>query len=413
MNTWSTVRVADIAARGSNSMATGPFGSSISSKYFRTSGVPVIRGGNLSSDSSIRLIDKNLVFLDRAKAAEFSRSTVREGDLVFTSWGTINQVGLIDQGAAYSEYIISNKQMKITPDPETTSAVFLYYLFSTPSMQREILEGSIGSSIPGFNLTRLKSLELELPPLEEQVRIATVVVDAERVESTLRQLIKKKRSMRLGIMQRLLMGQTRLSGSRSPWHMQLSVADIATRFSGYWGEVPGTLEVDIDIVRAGDVSAANRIDGTVRRSLTRAQMERSSCRPGDVILTTSGTIGNVALVTTNTLAASNFVRVLRPKNNIIGEYLFYALQSARARSVMESHMGISAMPNLGAGFFRDRFLNLPTVSEQEAIVEVLRDIDAEITALHARLRKARAVKTGIMQELFTGRTRLPLTGVAA
>jgi type I restriction enzyme, S subunit len=110
---WKSVRVADVAAPGATSMATGPFGSSIGSRFFLSSGVPVIRGGNLSTDSAVRLIDENLVFLSCEKAAEFSRSTVRHGDLVFTSWGTINQIGLIDESASYDEYVISNKQMKL------------------------------------------------------------------------------------------------------------------------------------------------------------------------------------------------------------------------------------------------------------------------------------------------------------
>ncbi len=45
-------------------------------------------------------------------------------------------------------------------------------------------------------------------------------------------------------------------------------------------------------------------------------------------------------------------------------------------------------------------------TEQTAIATVLSDIDAEITALEARLSKARQIKRGMMQELLTGRTRL-------
>jgi type I restriction enzyme, S subunit len=39
---------------------------------------------------------------------------------------------------------------------------------------------------------------------------------------------------------------------------------------------------------------------------------------------------------------------------------------------------------------------------------VLTDADDEIAALDRRLEAARAIKTGMMQELFTGRTRLPV-----
>ena len=45
-------------------------------------------------------------------------------------------------------------------------------------------------------------------------------------------------------------------------------------------------------------------------------------------------------------------------------------------------------------------------SEQSAIAAILSDMDAEITALEAKLTKARNLKQGMMQELLTGRIRL-------
>ena len=49
---------------------------------------------------------------------------------------------------------------------------------------------------------------------------------------------------------------------------------------------------------------------------------------------------------------------------------------------------------------------LPEYEEQTAIAEVLGDMDSEITALEAKLTKARQIKQGMMQELLTGRVRL-------
>lgn len=153
-------------------MATGPFGSSISAKHFVEAGTPVIRGSNLSADVSTRLLDAGLVFVSAEKAAEFQRSTVRRGDLIFTCWGTINQVGLIDSRSKYDSYVVSNKQMKLTVDRAKADARFIYYVFSGPDKQTEILDNGIGSSVPGFNLGQLKRHEVLLPSLPEQMAIA-------------------------------------------------------------------------------------------------------------------------------------------------------------------------------------------------------------------------------------------------
>jgi len=172
---WLEVTVEDIKSPTPNALATGPFGSSISARFFRKQGVPVIRGSNLTDDVGSRLIDDGWVFVSAEKAREFARSTVQRGDLIFTCWGTIGQVGLIDSRCPYNEYVISNKQMKLTPDPTEADSLFLYYLFSGPEMSGRIKAQAIGSSVPGFNMGQLRSLRLRLPPLPEQRAIASIL----------------------------------------------------------------------------------------------------------------------------------------------------------------------------------------------------------------------------------------------
>lgn len=168
MKEWT---VDELKAPTPNALATGPFGSAISSKHFTATGVPVIRGSNLSQDIGVRLDEEGLAFLEPAKAAEFSRSVARRGDLVFTCWGTIDQVGYIDERASYPEYVVSNKQMKLTTDPKTVDSLYLYYYFSQPTVRQQILDSGIGSSVPGFNLGQLRKMRVRLPSLDIQRKV--------------------------------------------------------------------------------------------------------------------------------------------------------------------------------------------------------------------------------------------------
>jgi type I restriction enzyme S subunit len=186
MTKWERVTIADLASPHPHALATGPFGSAISAKNFVDTGVPVIRGSNLSLDVGVRLNDDGLAFLSEAKAAEFRRSVARRGDLIFTCWGTIGQVGLIDERSAYPEYIVSNKQMKLTPDPEKVESTFLYYLLSSPEMIRAVTSQATGAAVPGFNLGQLKDISVSIPSRETQVDIAGVL-------STIDDLIENNR----------------------------------------------------------------------------------------------------------------------------------------------------------------------------------------------------------------------------
>lgn len=175
MTEWKKLRIEDLAAPGKHSLATGPFGSAIGSRFFREEGVPVVRGSNLSLDVGERLIDPGIVFVEESKAEEFPRSVACRGDLIFTCWGTIGQIGLVDGRARFDRYIVSNKQMKLTPDPGRVDSLFLYYALSSPGAVAQVQGASIGSSVPGFNLTQLRKVEVLCPPLAHQQSIAKML----------------------------------------------------------------------------------------------------------------------------------------------------------------------------------------------------------------------------------------------
>jgi len=416
MSEWRNVRVADIAAAGSNSMATGPFGSSIGSRFFRSSGVPVIRGGNLSSESGVRLRDKeDLVFLGPSKAAEFSRSTVRRGDLIFTCWGTINQVGLIDESARYDRYVISNKQMKLTPDPAVADPVFLYYLFSGPQMQREILDGSIGSSIPGFNLTRLRTLAVSLPPLGEQRAIARAIDDASALISNLECQIAKSHAIKRGLMQQLLTGQTRLPGFDGNW-LQLSVASksvLKARIGWQGLKTDEYRESGTHRLVGGTEFIDGRIDWNATPFVDKWRYDQDAyiqLRTGDVLLTKDGSIGKTAYVDSlpGPATLNSGVFVIRPTAGAYDpQFLFFML---RSRAFEEFLARLTAGSTISHLYQRDLVTLVlrvpPTIEEQRAIAKVLVSAEAEIEALRKRLKKAQAIKTGMMQQLLTGRVRL-------
>jgi type I restriction enzyme S subunit len=82
---------------------------------------------------------------------------------------------LIDEAARFDRYIISNKQMKLTPDSSHVDSLFLYYYLSQPILIDLVKGQSIGSSVPGFNLGQLKSLPVFLPTLSDQRAIAEVL----------------------------------------------------------------------------------------------------------------------------------------------------------------------------------------------------------------------------------------------
>ena len=170
---WPTARLADLAAPVKGAIAGGPFGSDLVSADYVDEGVPVIRGVNLPFDRKIAL--DNLVFVSEAKADSLHLNCAVPGDLVFTQRGTLGQVGLLPQHPRYSRYLISQSQMKMTVDPSKASALYLYYYFRLSSSVTYIENHALQSGVPHINLGLLRKLEVILPPLVVQHRIAALL----------------------------------------------------------------------------------------------------------------------------------------------------------------------------------------------------------------------------------------------
>jgi type I restriction enzyme S subunit len=95
-----------------------------------------------------------------------------------------------------------------------------------------------------------------------------------------------------------------------------------------------------------------------------------------------------------------------------GLFLAYYLRNSEGRELMKSLAQGSTRYNLSKVALLKAPLRLPLLPEQSAIADVLCDMDAELSALEARRDKTHALKQAMMQELFTGRTRLVPVGAA-
>lgn len=84
-------------------------------------------------------------------------------------------------------------------------------------------------------------------------------------------------------------------------------------------------------------------------------------------------------------------------------YLSYLLRTID----FQTHSGKSGVPGVNRNDLHKLCVSLPPVREQVAIAEALSDVDALLGALDKLIAKKRAIKRATMQQLLTGKIRLP------
>jgi type I restriction enzyme S subunit len=293
---------------------------------------------------------------------------------------------------------------------------FLYYYFQ--QMKPEFERISNGSTIKTIGLDYFKQLTIPVPAIDEQHSIARMLRETDGLISALERLIVKKQAVMQGIMQQLLTGKTRLPGFNAPW-AEVRLGDAGTTYGGLAGKTKDDFGTgSATFVTFMEVMAGARLLGRrLERVNVRATERQNRVLRGDVLFNgSSETPEEVALAAvvdfdpSPSIYLNSFCFGYRLKNDelIDPTYLAYFFRSGEGRALVSALAQGAIRYNISKTKLLEQTPALPPLDEQRMIVDVLRSAEDEIEVIKARLEKARAIKTGMMQQLLIGRARLPV-----
>ena len=134
-------------------------------------------------------------------------------------------------------------------------------------------------------------------------------------------------------------------------------------------------------------------------------------RPGDIVFSRVGSVDRNSLVGPDEdgwLFSGRLLRVrIRSTDSVSARYISYHLHTESFKKLVRSLAVGQTMASLNTQILKGVRVVLPPSREQRAIATVLSDVDELIESLEALIVKKRAIKQAAMQELLTGRTRLP------
>jgi len=119
--------------------------------------------------------------------------------------------------------------------------------------------------------------------------------------------------------------------------------------------------------------------------------------------------GNTGIVITDVEGVfhNNFFKINYNKKLITKEHLVNFLRLEQTQRQILIKAGTSTIPDLNHNDFYSIYVVIPSIAEQEAIATALSDTDVLIESLEQLIAKKRQIKQGAMQELLTGKRRLP------
>ncbi|WP_066358305.1 restriction endonuclease subunit S [Aliarcobacter cryaerophilus] len=374
---WEVVKLSEIFSKSfyGTSDSTNEIG-----KY------PVLRMGNMQNGT---LDLKDLVYLDLVEK-EFKKYQLKKGDILLNRTNSYELVGKISLFDLDGDYLSASYIVAYRPNFKVLNSIFINNLLNTTYFQNKIRTiATKGVSQANINPTSFKEvINIPLPPLKEQEKIAEILTTWDEAISKQTELLRAKELLKIALMQKLLSGEVRFSG-----------------FSDEWEEVRLG---EICKITTGKLNANAMVENGQYTFFTcaRETYKINEFAFDTEALLVSGNGANVGYIHyfkgkfnayQRTYVLDDFEHDIFLIKYLLDKYL--SLQISREKN--EGNTPYITLPTL-----TKMKLKLPSLPEQQKIAEVLSLADDEINLLKNELEELKLQKKALMQKLLTGEVRV-------
>lgn len=294
---------------------------------------------------------------------------------------------------------------------EKLDPVYLYHFLD---MSRDLLnELGSGTTFKELSGTNLKSVEIPLPPLEEQQRIVAVLDEAfeglAHARAHAEANLQNAWELFDGATAKAFSSDEYLSGEET------SLAKIVSFHNGDRGKnYPNKHEYvqsGIPWINTGHIEPDGSLNQSRMNFITEEKFEQlggGKIQPGDLVFCLRGaTIGKTAFVDPFKVGAiASSLMIIRPSRTIDGRFLYYYLTGERGKTEIERFIGGAAQPNLAGGSVGQFKIILPSIEVQEVIASNLnrvRNYCKELSELYStKLQDIDNLRQSLLQQAFAG-----------
>jgi type I restriction enzyme S subunit len=412
---WRKVKINEIAeiSRGISWKSSEEFDS------YQEGTIRVYKIPHIQPNSRFQL-ENNKVYI--RKPSNYEKYLLGDNDILMVgSNGNPERVGNVVRYKKSENALFASFLLRLRAK-EYIDHEFLYYRLLNPDIQNAITDESAGSTgLRNINALKMGELSFQLPPLNEQRKIAAILSSVDEAIEKTETIIEQTEKVKKGLMQQLLtkgIGHTKFKKTvigKIPEEWKVVDIDSVSTLKGRIGWRGYTKQDLRDsgplVIGATQISPDNKLNLSKPVYLSWKKYEESpeiKISKGDIILVKTGnTIGKVAIVDKEIGPAT-----INPNTALLKEiqcnntFLFYNLASHRVQKAIQEAITVGAQPSINQATLKAIKIPLPSKKEQEQIVNILSSIDGKIEKEQQKLIQLRIIKKGLMQVLFTGKVRV-------
>jgi type I restriction enzyme S subunit len=369
-------------------------------------------------------IDGSIQFMEgSANDAEIERFGLNIGDVIITKDSeTPDDIGIPTVIHEQIDNLVCGYHLAlIRPDNEKIDSIFLSKYLSTSRVANYFALHASGSTRFGLPIGAIESVEILTPPIKEQTQIATILTTIDRAIEQTEALIAKQQRIKTGLMQDLLTKGIDENGNirseethefkdsplgRIPVEWEVVTTGQVTK-----SLVPGRDKPDLDGGGVPWITIPD-IEGMyldlpksgLSLSLNAIKVANARLMPkGTVLMSCVGEFG-IATITECDAVANQQLHGFICDQSILPEWLIAQINASGNR--IDNMATQTTIKYLNKNGCESILITLPSLKEQVKIISILDNINDLFEKQKKSLNKLRSLKTGLMQDLLTGKVRV-------
>ena len=293
--------------------------------------------------------------------------------------------------------LVDNNAMGIKSDDSIIDSLYFYYFMCNVDLQNYCES----TTVPSVRKTRIAEIEIPLPPLDEQRRIAAVL---DKVSG----LIAKRREQ-LDKLDELVKARfVEMFGDpvSNPYNWEkVPLSELADIRIGPFG----SLLHKEDYIEGGHplVNPSHIIDGkiVIDEKLTVShqkyiELEAYHLKAGDVVMGRRGEMGRCAVVSQEGLLCGTGSLLIRPKGKVTADYIQKIISFPSFKKMIEDMAVGQTMPNLNVPIVSAFKIIKPPMQVQENYYTFVTQVDKSKLTIQQSLDKLEVLKRALMQQYF-------------
>ncbi|MDP1598716.1 restriction endonuclease subunit S [Phenylobacterium sp.] len=336
----------------------------------------------------------------KIKPAGVSRSrVVAPGDFLLTNSMSFGRPYIMATSGC-----IHDGWLSLSPKTAGTDPDYLFQVLSSPYTYRKFERLASGATVKNLNIDLVRGVEIPLPPLDEQRRIAAILDQADALRRKRREALAFAGTLKQALLECMLNHISHLESS------SVLLAELVRRGDkiNYGVVQPGDdFQDGVSLVRVGNIVDGDFRSGSMKQidPKIEAQYQRSRLKGDEILVACVGSIGSVAIASPE-LAGANIARAVAriPSDpmKINREYLSEYLKSEACQRYFISETRTVAQPTLNIKQLSETPIPLPASGDQERFSQDVARIDALIMQSRESLKYLDALFASLQHRAFRG-----------